>query len=115
MFQASFIFRPGELDENFHAANDVIAGAAKAIEGYLGEESWASPGTGLRMATYFWETREALDQFAKLASHRAAKQQQGRWYEGYHVIIAETATTYGDGKLSHVTGDTRRARSNRAA
>lgn len=115
MYQASFIFRPGQLDEDFHKANKVIGEAAAAIEGYAGEESWCSPATGLRMAAYYWRTREALDEFARLASHRAAKQQQARWYQGYHVIISKIETTYGDGTLEHVTGDKRRAGGRHAA
>lgn len=108
MYQANFIFRPGELDEDFHQANAMIGGAAAAIDGYLGEESWSSPTTGLCMATYYWRTREALDEFTCLATHRAAKQQQSRWYQGYHVIVSKIETTYGDGKLGHMTGDARR-------
>jgi len=115
MYQASFIFRPGQLDEDFHKANEVIGEAASAIEGYLGEESWSSQATGLRMATYYWRSREALNEFARLASHRAAKQQQSRWYQGYHVIVSKIETTYGDGKLEHVTGDTRRKGGHHAA
>jgi len=115
MYQASFIFSPGPLDSDFHEANAVIAQAAQAIDGYLGEESWASSATGLRMATYYWRTREALDAFARLASHRAAKRQQGRWYRGYHVIISSIETTYGDGRLGHVTGDQRRVPPRRPA
>lgn len=108
MYQANFIFRPGQLDEDFRKANELIAEAAAAIDGYLGDESWSSPTAGLHMATYYWRTRDALDLFARLASHRSAKQQQNRWYDGYHVIISKVETSYGDGKLDHVTREDRR-------
>lgn len=110
MFQASFIFRPGKLDEEFHRINDTVAEEARGMDGYLGEESWSSPAGGLRLVNYFWRDREALDAFVALASHRSAKREQARWYEGYHVIISEVVGTYGDGRLPHLTGDTRRSR-----
>lgn len=108
MYQASFIFRPGQVDEDLRKTNEVIGGAAAAIEDHPGEESWWSRATVLCMATYYRRSRRVLDKFARLASDRAAKQQQNRWHQVYHVIASKVETTYGDGKLEHVTADTRR-------
>lgn len=108
MYLASFIYRPGMPDPDFHRLNDAVAQAARDIDGYLGEDSWASEVGGRRMVTYYWRSPEALAAFARHARHRAAKREQQRWYEGYHVIISEVVTTYGDGRLDHVTGDARR-------
>lgn len=108
MYLASFIFRPGLLDDEFRRINDAVAEAARGIEGYAGEDAWSSDAAGLRMANYYWRTRDALDAFAAQAQHSAAKREQRRWYDGYHVIISKIVTTYGDGRLEHVTGDARR-------
>ena len=80
------------------------------MEGFVAEESWQSPDGGLRMAAYYWATREALDAFVRDGAHRQAKARQARWYEGYHVIVSQVVDTYGDGRLPHPTGDARRAR-----
>jgi heme-degrading monooxygenase HmoA len=110
MYQATFIFRPGVIDTEFHDRNAEISARAAAIDGFLGEESWRSANGALRSAVYFWATREGLDQFVRDPAHRDAKARQARWYDGYHVIISEVTHTYGDGKLPHITGDARRQR-----
>jgi heme-degrading monooxygenase HmoA len=110
VFQACFLFRPGEIDDEFHRRNAEIGARAAAIDGFLGEEAWQSPDGTLRNAVYYWATRDGLDQFVRDAAHRDAKSQQARWYNGYHVIISEVTQTYGDGRLPHVTGDSRRQR-----
>ncbi len=110
MFQATFIFRPGKIDQDFLDRNTEIGNRAAAIEGFLGEESWLSPDGKLRQAVYFWATEEGLSAFVNDKVHRDAKKEQGRWYDGYHVIISEITSTYGDGRLMHPTGDARRRR-----
>ena len=115
MFQASFIFRPGTIDEEFHERNAEIGRRAAAVDGFLGEEAWQSPDGRLRQAVYFFATYEGLTTFVSDPAHRDAKARQARWYEGYHVIISRITDTYGDGRLPHATGDARRSRSaNRA-
>lgn len=110
MFQASFLYRPGTLDSEFHRVSGAVADEAAQMEGFLGEESWTCRDTGLCNAVYYWRDRPSLDAFVRAAAHRAAKRQQARWYDGYHVIISEIVATYGDGRLAHVTGDSRRKR-----
>lgn len=108
MFVASFIFRPGVIDQDFHDRNAEIGLRASTIDGFLGEEAWRSPNGDLRNAVYYWATREGLEKFVRDPAHRDAKGQQARWYDGYHVVISEITDTYGDGRLPHVTGDARR-------
>jgi hypothetical protein len=33
--------------------------------------------------------------------HLEAKARQGRWLEGYQVVVAQVLHAYGDGKLAH--------------
>ncbi|MBO6767654.1 MAG: hypothetical protein JJ901_05030 [Erythrobacter sp.] len=105
---ASFMFRPGTLDAEFTALNRKISSQANNLEGFLGEENWISDDGSLRVANYWWADRASLDRFMRDKVHLYAKSRQSRWYDGYHVVIAEVLAAYGDGRLSHVTGDTRR-------
>jgi heme-degrading monooxygenase HmoA len=110
MLQAAFMFRPGRTDAEFDALTAQIEACAKGIDGFLGEETWRSPDGALGLAIYDWTDRAALDRFVRDAVHREAKGRQAEWYDGYHVVISEVISTYGDGRLPHVTGDGRRAR-----
>ena len=101
MYSSTFTFAPGEFDDEFHALDQAIAQAARAIPGYLGEESWENATTGLVCNVYYWQTREALDALIHHPVHRVAKQQQARWLRGYQVVIAEVTATYGDGGIAH--------------
>ena len=47
MYTSTFTFAPGEYDAPFHALDGRIAEIARAIPGYLGEEAWENPATGL--------------------------------------------------------------------
>ena len=50
-FSSTFIFAKKQYDDAFHRLDAEIAAMAKAIPGYLGEETWLSSkdgaGTGL--------------------------------------------------------------------
>ncbi len=89
------------FDESFYALDQVIADIAKAIPGYLGEESWENLSTGLVSNVYYWETREALEQLIQHPAHISAKQNQALWLNGYQVVIAQVVGSYGDGRISH--------------
>jgi heme-degrading monooxygenase HmoA len=95
VFTSTLIFQPKEYDAEFHRLNDEIAERARAIPGFLGEESWANEQTGLRCAVYYWETREALEELIGMPVHREAKRQHERWIGAYRVVIAEVTATYG--------------------
>jgi heme-degrading monooxygenase HmoA len=100
MFSSTFIFAKGEYDDDFHRLDAQIASAARAIPGYLGEESWENPQTGQVCNVYYWETMEALQALMQDPRHREAKAQQGRWLQGYRVEIAQVLRRYGDGRLA---------------
>lgn len=101
MYTSTFTFAKGRFDDEFHALDQVIAEAARAIPGYLGEEAWENPSTGLVSNVYYWETLEALQVLMQHPAHQAAKRQQARWLAGYHVVVAEVVGSYGDGRIAH--------------
>lgn len=101
MFTSTFTFAQGDYDAEFHALDARIAEVARAIPGYLGEESWENAGTGLISNVYYWDSMAALQQLMNHPAHREAKQAQARWLKGYQVVIAEVLRTYGDGGIDH--------------
>jgi len=101
MFTATFTFAKRQYDAEFHALDKVIADVAKTIPGYLGEEAWESPDTGMICNVYYWETMSALQQLIEHPAHISAKQNQARWLSGYQIVIAEVLRTYGDGNIQH--------------
>jgi hypothetical protein len=58
MYTSTFIFAKKEFDDEFHALDQAIAAAAKAIPGYLGEETWENPANGLVSNVYYWDSLE---------------------------------------------------------
>lgn len=101
IYTSTFTFAAGRFDEEFYALDKVIAEAAKSIPGYLGEEAWESPATGLISNVYYWESMEALQQLMRHPAHVEAKRRQGEWLKGYQVVIAQVVGTYGDGGIPH--------------
>lgn len=100
MYSSTFIFAPGQYDETFHRLDQDIAHAARAIPGYLGEEAWENPASGLVANVYYWESLEALQQLVHHPRHLEAKAAQGNWLAGYQVVIAQVIRSYGDAKLA---------------
>lgn len=100
MYSSTFIFAKKQYDDAFHSLDQMIAEIAKEIPGYLGEETWENPATGLISNVYYWETLEALQQLVTHPRHLEAKAKQGNWLAGYQVVISEVIRTYGDGGLS---------------
>lgn len=101
MYSATFTFAKGEYDDEFHERDQAIAELARSIPGYLGEEPWENPASGLISTVYYWLTLEGLQQLIEHPMHLAAKQRQGRWLNGYHVTIAQVLKSYGDGGIAH--------------
>jgi heme-degrading monooxygenase HmoA len=95
-YTSTFIFEIGTLDDDFHRMNDEIAERARAIPGFLGEESWHNEDTGLHAEVYYWSDREALHQLVGMDTHRLAKGRHGEWLGEYRVVIAEVKSIYGN-------------------
>ena len=101
MYTSTFTFAKGDYDADFFALDDRIATIARAIPGYLGEETWENTANGLISNVYYWDSMEALQQLMSHPSHREAKQAQARWLRGYQVVIAQVVRSYGDGGIAH--------------
>ncbi|MCR5865511.1 antibiotic biosynthesis monooxygenase [Aquincola sp. J276] len=101
MYTSTFTFLPRQYDDAFHALDQVIAEVARSIPGYLGEEAWENPATGLVSNVYYWESMDALQALMRHPSHVEAKQAQSRWLNGYQVVIAQVVGSYGDGRIAH--------------
>jgi len=101
MISATFIFRPGEYDEEFHRLDAIIMDAALATSGYVGAERWWSEDRNERSVVYYFESQEALRAFSRDETHLEAKRQAKRWYEAYRVVISEVISSHGDGELDH--------------
>lgn len=99
MYSSTFIFATKQFDDAFHRLDQEIAAAAKAIPGYLGEETWENTAAGLVSNVYYWDSLEALQQLVHHPRHLEAKAAQGNWLAGYQVIISEVIRTYGDAGL----------------
>lgn len=101
MYTATFTFAPGAYDDAFHALDQQIATLAKSLPGYLGEESWENPTSGLYSNVYFWDSLESLQALMKHPAHLEAKSRQAAWLKGYQVVIAQVLGSYGDGRIDH--------------
>ena len=112
MYSASFIFKPGDYDDEFHRLNELIDAAATATPGYLGAESWYSKDGDTVNATYYWDNLNALKRFSQHPKHVEAKRQYQRWYDAYHIVVAEIVKSYGDSRMHHVTPNERDRKGN---
>ena len=110
LYSSTFTFAKREFDEEFHALDKAIAEAARAIPGYIGEEAWENPATGLISNVYYWESMEALRALIEHPIHQEAKRQQARWLDGYQVVIAQVMHAYGDGGIQHPLGTSQTSR-----
>ncbi len=99
MYASTFIFAKKQFDEAFHRLDQEIAAMAKAIPGYLGEETWENAETGLVSNVYYWESLEALQALVRHPRHIEAKAAQDNWLDGYQVVISQVLRIYGDKKL----------------
>ena len=101
IFTSTFTFAMAEVDDEFHVLDQAIAAAAKAIPGYLGEEAWEQPATGLLTNVYYWDSLEALRALIEHPAHLEAKRRQADWLRGYQVVVAQVLACYGDGGTDH--------------
>ena len=109
MYSSTFIFAKKQFDDEFHRLDQAIAEAAKSIPGYLGEETWENPATGLTSNVYYWESLDALQVLMQHPRHIEAKAAQARWLDGYKVVISEVLRTYGDTGLGQPSAASRAA------
>ena len=97
-WSSTFLFAKKQFDDEFHRLDAIIARAAKDTPGYLGEESWENPATGVVSNVYYWSSLEALRALMDHPAHLQAKAAQANWLAGYRVVIAKVMRTYGSGE-----------------
>ena len=95
MYSATFIFAKKQFDAEFHSLDQAIAAAARAIPGYLGEETWENLATGLVSNVYYWKSLDDLQMLMRDPTHLLAKAGQSKWLDGYRIVIAEVQREYG--------------------
>lgn len=101
LYSATFTFAKGEYDDEFYRLDDAIAGLARELPGYMGEEAWENPEKGLISNVYYWNDLDALRTLMEHPLHREAKAQQARWLNGFQVVIAQVLAAYGDERIEH--------------
>jgi len=96
IYSSTFIFAKRQFDDEFHRLDQQIAAAAKNLPGYLGEEAWENPATGLVSNVYYWSSLDALQQLMSHPAHLQAKAAQANWLAGYRVVVSKVLRAYGD-------------------
>ena len=107
MYSATFMWEPGEYDDEFHRLNEIIDAVACSLPGFVGVDGWQSADGKRRSAVYYWDSLDTLESFSRHPAHLEAKKQYSRWYNGYHVVVAKVLRSYGDGAFDHVTPNDR--------
>lgn len=100
MICVQFVFKPGSYDADFHRLNGQIDEYARSLPGFIRTETWHDPENGLVNAMYYFTDQESVSHLAKFHTHREAKSQVHRWYDGYRIVVTDVKATYGDGRLS---------------
>ena len=99
-YSSTFIFAAKQFDDDFHRLDRQIAAAARNLPGYLGEEAWENPATGLVSNVYYWSSLESLQALMSHPSHLEAKAAHANWLAGYRVVIAQVMRAYGGGEIA---------------
>lgn len=98
-YSSTFIFEMRNPDDEFERIDGEIAERARRIPGFLGEEAWGNPETGLHAEVYYWSSMEALRELIGMDTHRLAKSRSQEWLGDYRVVISEVLSVYGDAGL----------------
>lgn len=101
MYSATFIFKKKLFDEAFHKLDQSIAEFARQTTDYVGEETWENSVTGCVSNTYYWKSMDGLQELMQHPKHLEAKANQGKWLDGYQVVISQVLRVYGDGQIAH--------------
>ena len=99
IYTATFIIKPKEYNDEFHLLNDQIDEIAVQSPGYLYKEKWYSEDGSIENVVYYWDSLEAIREFAKNELHKTAKSRYGEWYHGYRVTISEVLQSRQNGDI----------------
>ena len=100
MICCQFIFKPGTYDDDFHRLDSEIEAFARSLPGFDHVEKWHAAEGGVVNAMYYFADQKSVAQLARFPTHREAKGQVQRWYDGYRIVVSEIKATYGDGQLT---------------
>lgn len=89
MFLTSFIFEKNQYDDEFYILDKKIEDYAVLLLGFSGMESYIDKNSGRLINNYYWESKEAMEQFMFNLDHQKAKSTDKSWIAGYQTIIAE--------------------------
>jgi heme-degrading monooxygenase HmoA len=95
MICCSFVFQPGEYDDEFHRLDGLIDAFAKNLPGYVRVDRWVSFNGQTRNSMYYFTDMDAVRQLARFPEHVVAKSQVNRWYKAFRVETFELKNTYG--------------------
>lgn len=70
-----------EVREGYDEMDELTMSLAKEQPGYLGYESVNNDNKGIFIS--YWESKEAIDNWRKNATHKLAKDQARNWYKRY--------------------------------
>jgi hypothetical protein len=98
MYCCSFIFKPGEYDDDFNRLDNAIDIYCKSLAEFSHVELWQSADGKEKNAMYFFKSQEAIDKLANLKAHLKAKEDVDRWYLDYRVDVFELIRSYGKDK-----------------
>lgn len=107
MYSVAFIFEPGNYDSEFHTLDKAILEVAESMDGYIGKELWQSADGKKLNSTYYWKDKASIKAFSSHPKHIEAKRQYSKWYNGYHIVIAQIEHSYGDNGINHITPNKR--------
>ena len=101
MISASFIFSPGNYDEEFHALDGKIEAFASSLSGFIGVDRWVSEDGKSRNSIYYFDGMDSVKELSRYPEHLVAKENYRKWYLGYQIVVAEVVGSYGDGYFNH--------------
>lgn len=92
----SFMFQPGEYDEDFYELDNAIDAYARSLDGFIKVETWYSKDGQSVNAMYFFNDRRSMVALSRFPMHQLAKSQSARWYKAYRIVVSEVTAEYGD-------------------
>ena len=101
MISCSFIFSPGEYDEEFHKLDATIEAYATALTGFVGVDRWVSDDGKSRNSIYYFDGMDSVKQLSRYPEHLVAKENYRKWYLGFQIVVSEVIGSYGDGYFKH--------------
>ena len=95
MICCSFIFTPGDYDDDFYELDKKIDKYAVGLAGFDRVEKWQSADGVTLNVMYFFRDHESVALLAGYSEHQTAKRRFDEWYQGYRVDIFELKSSYG--------------------